>query len=54
MKQTTIKIIAASIIILAALLLTFAGWKITDNIRQTYRQDLQEAFEKSLTEYGKK
>jgi len=54
MKQTVIKIIAANIIILAALLLTFAGWNITDNIRQTFREDLQESFKDSLTEYGKK
>ena len=50
-----IKFISAGIIILALTLGGFVTWKIADNIiRQSVHQDLQESFEESLKEYGKK
>jgi hypothetical protein len=49
-----IKYISAGIIILALLLAFIAGWKVTDNIRQTIRLDLQTSFKDSLSEHGKR
>lgn len=49
-----IKYISAGIIILALLLAFTAGWKVTDNIRQSIRLDLQTSFKDSLTEHGKR
>ena len=49
-----VKYIAAGIIILALILAFIAGWKVTDNIRQSIRLDLQTSFKDSLSEHGKR
>lgn len=48
-----IKYIAAAIIIFILGLSLIAGWKVTENIRQSFRKDLQDSFKESLCEYGK-
>jgi hypothetical protein len=48
-----IKFISAAIIILAFIFGAITAWKIVDNIRQDYRQELQTSFKDSLTEHGK-
>ncbi len=49
-----IKSISAGIIIIAFLFGCLIAWKVIDHIRQSIRQDLQESFKESLTEYGKR
>ena len=49
-----IKFISAGIIILALVLGAIVAWKVTDNIRQTIRLDLQTSFKDSLSEHGKR
>jgi hypothetical protein len=49
-----IKIISATIIILALTLSAIITWKITDSIRIEVRKELQTSFKDSLDEYGKK
>lgn len=50
----SIKYIAAAIIIFITAISLIAGWKVTENIRQSFRKDLQESFKDSLKEYGKR
>jgi archaellin len=49
-----IKGISAGIIIIAFVFGAIVAWKIVDNIRQSFRQGLQESFKESLNEYGKR
>jgi hypothetical protein len=49
-----IKFISAAIIIIALIFGAVIAWKVTDNIRQSLHQDLQESFKDSLKEYGKR
>jgi archaellin len=49
-----IKGISAGIIIIAFVFGAVIAWKVIDNIRQSFRQDLQESFKESLNEYGKR
>jgi len=48
------KYVAACIIILALLFLPIGCSIAIDKLRQMIRQDIQEAFKDSLTEYGKR
>ena len=49
-----IKFIAAGIIILALVFGVIVGCKVTEHIRLSIRQDLQQAFKDELSKYGKR
>ena len=49
-----IKFISAAIIIIALIFGAVITWKVTDNIRQSIRLDLQTSFKDSLSEHGKR